>query len=51
MLWRILFVLLCLVVPVVWGLAVNWIFRHPERLRRKRSHSKDEEPRYPDYQI
>ncbi|MEQ9411061.1 MAG: hypothetical protein RIK87_25340 [Fuerstiella sp.] len=44
-----LFVLTCLVAPVLWGIVVHRVFRH---LRgRQRSTSDDADSVWPDYQI
>ena len=45
---KILFSVLCLVLPILWGILVNWLFN----LWRSRpvDHSQDE-PIFPDYQI
>ena len=50
--WSVLHVLgytaVCLVLPVVWGVVVNWLFQ----LWQTRSADKNgDEPVFPDYQI
>jgi hypothetical protein len=46
---KLLFTLSCLVVPVAWGVVVNWTF-NLWRSRSERSAQHDE-PVFPDYQI
>ncbi|QDT39878.1 hypothetical protein [Stratiformator vulcanicus] len=45
MLTRLLYVLLCLALPVAWGVVVNWIFDLISGTRRR------DEPSSPEYQI
>lgn len=44
---KILYVLACVVLPVLWGVFVNWLFT----LWASRSSDSDDEPVFPDYQI
>ena len=44
---KILFVLLCLALPVLWGVLVNWLFN----LWEQKNERPPEEPIFPDYQI
>lgn len=50
MLWqRLAFIVACVVLPVLWGVAVHRVF---ELFRtRPRSDSDEHEPEFPDYQI
>ena len=48
MLETILFVVACLVLPVAWGVFVNWLF---DLWRDRTGQRRDEEPIFPDYQI
>lgn len=41
------YIIACLVVPVVWGAAVNWAFD----LWQARRSGEGDEPIFPDYQI
>lgn len=45
---RVLYVLACLAVPVIWGIVVNWAF---DALRNRDNSSETDEPVFPDYQI
>ena len=48
MLEKVLYVAACVVLPVVWGVVVNWLFN----LWRERTAEKSaDEPIFPDYQI
>ena len=45
MLQKLLFVLLCVAVPIIWGIAVNWLFRRlnpPSDARNDGTNSQDE---------
>lgn len=42
------FILLCLFIPVAWGVFVNWLFG---LWYRNQKNTKDNEPVFPDYQI
>ncbi|GAB4138586.1 MAG: hypothetical protein Tsb009_06880 [Planctomycetaceae bacterium] len=45
---RILFVLACLLLPMLWGVIVNWVYNFwSERSERKA----DDDTIFPDYQI
>jgi hypothetical protein len=44
----VLFTLLCLILPVVWGALVNWLFN---LWRAKAARKEQDEPIFPDYQI
>jgi hypothetical protein len=45
---KVLFTLACLVLPVIWGVLVNWLFNLWQgRAVRK----ENDEPIFPDYQI
>ena len=48
---KILYVLLCITVPVLWGLLVSWLFGRPNNRRRPKATEHQEEPPFPDYQI
>ena len=48
MLNKILFTAACLILPVVWGVVVNWMFNRWQGRVREKS---NDEPLYPDYQI
>ena len=45
---RVLFVLLCLVLPMLWGVTVNWIYNF---LSERSEQNSDDETIFPDYQI
>lgn len=47
MLEKIAYIAACLILPIVWGFTVNWLFE----LRAKRKDRRGEEPVFPDYQI
>jgi heme/copper-type cytochrome/quinol oxidase subunit 2 len=42
------FVLACLILPVVWGVVVNWLF---EFWRNRSEEKRDTDSIFPDYQI
>ena len=44
---KILYVLACVVLPVLWGVFVNWLFT----LWASEPSDRDDEPVFPDYQI
>lgn len=46
----LLFVLACLVIPIAWGVLVDWLFSNWNRPGRV-SQETDEEKYFPDYQI
>jgi len=44
---RLLFVLACLIVPILWGVVVNWLFHRmetPGKTSGSRSQQTDDEP-------
>ena len=50
------FVALCILIPILWGWFVNWLFLHwgrrrPAARRRGKSKRADEESKFIDYQI
>ncbi len=45
---KVLFTLACLVLPVIWGVLVNWLFN---LWRGRTVHNENDEPIFPDYQI
>ena len=45
---KILFLLASLVLPVVWGVLVNWLF---DLWRERQLSDSEDEPVFPDYQI
>ena len=45
---KILFTVACLILPVVWGVFVNWLFSLWQTVPAKQSR---DEPVFPDYQI
>lgn len=46
------FIAACIVLPVVWGILVHWVFQRLRRNRpRTRTDRADHEPSWPDYQI
>ncbi len=47
---RIGFVALCLILPVVWGVAVNYAFDLWQK-KRQAVHEAEDEAVFPDYQI
>lgn len=47
MLQKIAFILACLLLPVLWGVLVNWLFG----MWKNRNSRNDDEPIFPDYQI
>ena len=48
MLEQLLYILACLVLPVAWGVFVNWLF---DLWKERRRDSNGDEPIFPDYQI
>lgn len=48
MAFKILFVIACLVIPIVWGWFVHALFRFAER---QRTGDGDDDPIFPDFQI
>lgn len=48
MLHKVLFTIACLILPIVWGVFVNWLFNfwHARSARKEQ-----DEPIFPDYQI
>lgn len=49
MLNKILMVVACLLLPILWGVIVNWVFNFWNKLAARRE--EEEEPIFPDYQI
>ncbi len=45
---KILFTIACLLLPILWGVFVNWLFNF---WHRRKATSHDDEPVFPDYQI
>ena len=48
MLNKVLFVVACLVLPIAWGIGVNWLF---DLWQKRGAGSGEDEPIFPDYQI
>ena len=48
MLDKLLFIAACLLIPVVWGVFVNWMF---DAWHARANHRGDDDPIFPDYQI
>lgn len=48
MLQKTLFVVACLVLPIVWGVGVNWLF---DLWQNRNAHSGEDDSIFPDYQI
>ena len=48
MLYSVLFTLACLIIPVIWGVVVNWMF---DLWQAKTAQKEGDEPIFPDYQI
>lgn len=48
MLESVLFTLACLILPVIWGALVNWLFN---LWQTKAARNEQDEPIFPDYQI
>ena len=44
----IVYVLACVVLPVVWGALIHWIFQH---IRRRQDSGRPSADNWPDYQI
>ncbi len=45
---RVAFVVLCLLIPIVWGVLVNWVF---DRLQAQLPEKEEQETVFPDFQI
>lgn len=45
---KLVFVVCCVVLPVAWGLLVNWLFNV---WRQRAAQKTEDEPLFPDYQI
>lgn len=48
---KILFTVSCLVLPVVWGVLVNWFFDAWQERTKDNGDERPDEPFFPDYQI
>lgn len=48
---KIAFILACLVLPIVWGVLVNWVFNLWQSRKAARNNGKEDEWIFPDYQI
>ncbi len=45
---KLLFTAACLILPVLWGVLVNWLFNLWQSARTEKT---EDEPVFPDYQI
>ena len=49
---KVLFILACLLIPIIWGIAVNWIFDFwKSSAASSEDNSKNGDRIFPDYQI